>query len=74
MSRILSTLGFALLFVGSGPLWFVIIASELGIWPEPTSNPIGIGVLFYLTFWPAVFLLAVGVLEDRVVGPRGREP
>lgn len=57
--------GFALLVVGSGPLWGIILAAELGLWPDPNPNPIGPGLLFFFTIWPALALLALGFLQVR---------
>jgi hypothetical protein len=55
--------GLGLLIVGSGPLLGIILAAELGLWPDPNPNPIGPGLLFFFTFWPAVLLLVVGVIH-----------
>jgi hypothetical protein len=49
-------IGLILLLVGSGPLlvWMAV---------DPNSNPVGPGCLAFLTFWPAVILIAVGLIE-----------
>ncbi len=60
--------GLGLLIVGSAPLLAIIVAAELGLWPDPNPNPIGPGLLFFVTFWPAVICLVVGVGRVR----RGR--
>ncbi|HVS27738.1 MAG TPA: hypothetical protein VHE58_10695 [Burkholderiales bacterium] len=57
--------GLGLLIFGSGPL-FGIIAAELGLWPDPNPNPIGPGLLVFLTFWPGVICLGVGIIRVRV--------
>jgi hypothetical protein len=74
MFRTVSMLGFGLLLVGSGPLWFIIIASVLGLWPDPSPNPVGPGRLFFITFWPAVFLIAVGAFDVRAPRLLTRNP
>lgn len=57
--------GAVLLAVGSGPLFGIILAAELGLWPDPNPNPIGPGLLAFLTFWPSLALIALGVLQVR---------
>jgi hypothetical protein len=37
--------------------------AELGLWPDPNPNPIGPGLLFFFTFWPAVICLGIGVFQ-----------
>jgi hypothetical protein len=66
--------GLALLVVGSGPLLFIILAAELGLWPDPNPNPIGPGLLFFFTVWPALALIFVGVLQVRGGRRQEREP
>ncbi len=63
--------GIVLLVVGSGPLLF-IIAAAAGLWPDPNPNPIGPGLLSFVTFWPAVICIVVGV--NRVRARDGRAP
>jgi len=47
--------GLALLIVGTGPLLAVI-----GFSRDPNPNPIGPGLLAFVTFWPSVILMVVG--------------
>lgn len=51
--------GLVLLAVGTGPLviWILI---------DPTANPVGPGILTFLTFWPAVLLTLVGLVRGCV--------
>ena len=56
-------IGAALLVLGSGPLLFVVLAAALGLWPDPNPNPIGLGLLFFVTFWPAVICIFIGVIR-----------
>jgi hypothetical protein len=63
-------IGFGLLAFGTGPLVFIIAAAALGLWPDPNPNPIGPGLLSFLTFWPAVVCIVVGV--NRVRRRNGR--
>ena len=57
--------GLTLLCVGGGPLLFIIVASAVGLWPDPNPNPIGPGLLFFFTFWPAVISIVIGVVRVR---------
>jgi hypothetical protein len=58
-------IGFWLAVVGWGPLLAIILLAAIGLWPDPNPNPIGPGLLFFVTFWPAVVLLAIGVWQVR---------
>jgi hypothetical protein len=58
-------LGLALVIAGSGPLVFIVVAAALGLWPDPDPNPIGPGLLAFLTFWPGVICIAIGVIRVR---------
>jgi len=57
--------GIGLLVVGPGPLLFIILAAAVGLWPDPNPNPVGPGLLFAVTFWPAVICIVIGVLRVR---------
>ena len=58
--------GVVLLIVGAAPLVFIIAAAALGVWPDPNPNPIGPGLLFFVTFWPAIICIVVGVIRVRI--------
>jgi hypothetical protein len=53
--------GVGLLVLGTGPLLFIIVAAAIGLWPDPNPNPVGPGILAFLTFWPGLMCLAVGI-------------
>ena len=55
--------GTGLVVFGWGPLLAIIALAELGLWPDPNPNPIGPGLLFFLTSWPALICLGVGAFE-----------
>ena len=57
--------GLGLLIAGSAPLLFIIVAAAVGLWPDPNPNPIGPGLLFFFTFWPAVICIVIGVVRVR---------
>jgi len=61
-------IGFWLLVLGSGPLLAIIVLASVGLWPDPNPNPIGPGMLCFLTFWPSVVCLVMGTVQVR----RGR--
>ena len=58
-------IGLGLLIVGTAPLVFIIAAAALGLWPDPNPNPIGPGLLSFLTFWPAIICIVIGVIRVR---------
>jgi len=60
--------GLVLHFVGAGPLLFIIVAAAIGLWPDPNPNPIGPGLLFFFTFWPALICIVIGVVRVRLRG------
>ncbi|WP_374013209.1 hypothetical protein [Pseudoxanthomonas koreensis] len=55
--------GLVLVVFGWGPLLAIIVLATLGLWPDPNPNPIGPGLLFFLTCWPAIICLVVGVIR-----------
>ena len=61
--------GLGLLVVGACPLIFIIVAAAVGLWPDPNPNPIGPGLLFFFTFWPAVICIIIGVARVRARNP-----
>jgi hypothetical protein len=58
-----SKVGAALVVFGWGPLLLIVALAAIGFWPDPNPNPIGPGLLFFFTFWPAVICLAIGVFQ-----------
>jgi hypothetical protein len=56
--------GLILLLLGSGPLLAVILLAWLGVTNDPDPNPVGFGILAFLTFWPSVILMIVGVVQS----------
>ena len=57
--------GLVLLVIGAAPLLTIIFAAAVGLWPDPNPNPVGAGLLFALTFWPAIICIVVGVIRVR---------
>lgn len=56
--------GLILLLLGSGPLLTIILLAWLGVTKDPNPNPVGFGILTFLTFWPSVILMIVGVTQS----------
>jgi FtsH-binding integral membrane protein len=65
LSNVWMKSGLALAVVGWGPLWIIVLLAAVGLWPDANPNPIGPGILFFVTFWPAVVCMAVGVFQVR---------
>lgn len=57
--------GTYLVVLGWGPLLAIIILAAIGLWPDPDPNPVGPGLLFFFTFWPAVICLGIGAWQTR---------
>jgi hypothetical protein len=53
------------LVVGTGPLASVMVAARLGFYHDPNPNPVYLGMLAGLTFWPSIALVAVGIWRHR---------
>jgi hypothetical protein len=53
----------ALFALGSVPLGLVALLATLGVWTAPAMFVPGL--LWVLTFWPAVFFLAAGIVQVR---------
>lgn len=58
-------IGFWMAVIGWGPLCAVVLLAAVGLWPDPHPNPMGLGLLFFVTFWPAVICLGIGVFQVR---------
>ena len=60
-----SKIGVALVVIGWLPLLAIILLAAIGLWPDPNPNPIGPGLLFFFTSWPALICLGVGLYQTR---------
>lgn len=58
-------LGFFLLVLGNAPVLTIIFLAKIGVWPDRNPNPVGPGLLSFVTFWPGVILLTLGFLRVR---------
>ncbi len=57
--------GVVLAVLGCGPLLAIIAIDAIGLWPDPNPNPVGPGMLFLATVWPAIICLVIGVWRVR---------
>jgi hypothetical protein len=56
-------LGLGLMTIGAGPLITFLVADQVGLIRDPAPNPIGLGLLFAFTFWPALALVVFGLIR-----------
>lgn len=56
-------IGFWMFVIGCGPLIAIIVLAAIGLWPDPNPNPIGPGLLAFVTFWPAVICMGIGAVQ-----------
>jgi len=56
-------IGAAIALVGWTPLLAIVLLAAIGLWPDPDPNPIGPGLLFFFSFWPALACMAIGVFQ-----------
>ena len=54
--------GFAIVAGSAAPLMFVIVASSLGLWPDPNPNPVGFGLLLVAGGALGTMLTGLGIL------------
>ena len=52
--------GLLVLGLGTGPLVVTMLLASAGLTADPNPNPVGFGILAFLTFWPGVILTVVG--------------
>jgi hypothetical protein len=57
--------GLVLVVVGWGPLLAIGALATAGLLSDPNPNPVGPGILFFFTFWPAMICLGVGIVQAR---------
>jgi hypothetical protein len=56
-------IGAVIAVLGWSPLLAIILLAWIGLWPDPDPNPIGPGLLFFFSFWPAVLCLLIGAVQ-----------
>ena len=69
----LAWVGLAVVTLGTGPLVAILLAAKAGWTVDPNPNPIGPGILAFLSFWPGIGLFVIGLvltfLPQRVERP-----
>ena len=58
--------------LGWSPLLLTVVMAAVGLWPDPDPNPIGPGLLFFVTFWPALICLGIGGVPSEMSPGRPR--
>ena len=56
--------GLILLIVGVSPLLLYVLYEF--VTGATGGNPIGLGLLFFVTFWPAVIMMVIGVISALI--------
>lgn len=64
--------GAALLTVGAAPLLLYVLYEF--VTGSTGGNPIGLGLLFFVSFWPAVILMAIGAVFALLRRDGGDKP
>ena len=55
--------GGVIFLAGAIPLFGVIVATFIGLWPDPNPNPVGLGFLFLLAGLLGCLLTLIGVIR-----------
>lgn len=57
-------IGISTLILGSGPLLIILLLETLGI--IDVSNPVVPGILAFLSFWPSIILIIIGIVRKSI--------
>ena len=55
--------GIALLIFGAGPVLAIVVLSKFGVLSNPNPNPVGLGLLAVVSFYPSLALILAAILE-----------
>lgn len=64
--------GLGVLVLGVAPLALTLVFAKLGWTGDPNPNPVGLGILAFITFWPGVILVLVGLAQSIAVHAAAR--
>lgn len=67
-------IGLAVLVVGSVPLFGFIVADSMGLLADPEPNPVGPGLIFFVSFWAGLIAMAIGLVRALFARRGGRKP
>jgi hypothetical protein len=73
LSDRLFKIGAAMAILGSAPLYTIIFLAKHGMWPDPDPNPVGPGLLCFVTLWPGIALMVIGVVRSVRRGSKRSE-
>jgi hypothetical protein len=54
--------GLWVLALGCGPLLLFMVANAIGLVSDPDPNPVGLGLLFFVSIWPGAALVVAGFM------------
>ena len=57
--------GLVIAGIGWTPLLAICALANAGLWHDPNPNPVGPGLLYFFTFWPAIICVIVGIVKVR---------
>ena len=70
--RPLAWVGLGVLVLGTGPLVVTLLAARSGLLADPNPNPVGFGMLAFLSFWPGVLLFVIGLAQSFAARAKSR--
>lgn len=59
-------IGAAVVILGSLPLLAILFLARIGLLADSNPNPVGPGLLVFVTFWPGVVLMAAGIFRSAI--------
>jgi len=60
--------GATIFLAGAIPLFAVIVAAFIGLWPDPNPNPVGLGFLFLAAGLLGCLMALIGVIRCETAG------
>ena len=60
----LTKIGLIIFIVGCSPLLLIMLCAKLGILDDPNPNPVIFGIMAFLTFWPSLILIFIGIIKQ----------
>ena len=63
----LTKIGLIIFIVGCSPLLLIMMCAKLGILDDPNPNPVIFGIMAFLTFWPSLILIFIGIIKQLLL-------